>query len=227
MTAGKLRPQGDTWQGSELWRRLTQEFNNCRLECKERLGGVQSSRPSMLSGSYPPLMDPVMDTVSEEFKDGQAAHLLKQSFNTSRSSGKLRQSMTFLLQANDLRVNGEYLLLFSVVHMHGTQWKVIKSAFWPFVMFWQLSAVYSTQFFNECGVFSCWYLPVRCTESTESNGERCVVMHSPVRLLWGLSRKKKKSTEELQEWKMLVCQFVTKAVCSCVIDWQTVLAHYP
>lgn len=26
---------------------------------------------------------------------------------------------------------------------------------------------------------------------------------------------------------MLVCQFVTKAVCSCVIDWQTVLAQYP
>lgn len=82
---------------------------------------MQSSRPSMLSGSYPPLMDPVMDTVSEGFKDGQAAHLLKQSFNISQSSGKLRQSMTFLLQANDLRVNGEYLLLFSVVHMHSTQ----------------------------------------------------------------------------------------------------------
>lgn len=68
---------------------------------------------------------------------------------------------------------------------------------------------------------------ISTTESTESNGEHCVVMHSPPRLLWGLSRKKKKSTEELQEWKMLVCQFVTKAVCSCVIDWQTVLAHYP
>ncbi len=76
-------------------------------------------------------------------------------------------------------------------------------------------------------MFERWYPPVRCTESTESNGEHCVVMHSSPRLLWGLSRKKKNSTEEQQEWKMLVCQFVTKAVCSCVIDWQTVLAQYP
>ncbi len=111
--------------------------------------------------------------------------------------------------------------------MCAAQWKVIKSVLWPFVMFWQLSAVYSTHFLNECGVFERWYPPVRCTESTESNGEHCVVMHTPPRLLWGLSRKKKKSTEELQEWEMLVCQFVTKAVCSCVIDWQTVLALYP
>lgn len=76
-------------------------------------------------------------------------------------------------------------------------------------------------------MFERWYPPVRCTESTESNGEHCVVMHSPLRLLCRLSRKKKESTEELQEWKMLVCQFVTKAVCSCVIDWQTVLAQSP
>lgn len=31
----------------------------------------------MLSASYPPLMDPVMDTASEGFKEGRAAHLFK------------------------------------------------------------------------------------------------------------------------------------------------------
>lgn len=92
---------------------------------------------------------------------------------------------------------------------------------------WHLSAAHLKCFLNECSLLRRWYLPAQRTESTESNGEHCVVMHSPPRLLWGLSRKKKKSTEELQEWKMLVCQFVTKAVCSCVIDWQTVLAHNP
>lgn len=33
----------------------------------------------MLSASHPPFMDPVMDTASEGFKDGQPAHLLKLS----------------------------------------------------------------------------------------------------------------------------------------------------
>lgn len=33
--------------------------------------------------------------------------------------------------------------------------------------------------------------------------------------------------EELWDPKMLVCQFVTKAVCSYVIDWQTVRAQCP
>lgn len=45
------------------------EFNNCQFECKERLCGVQWSSPSMLSASYPPFMDPVMDTASEGFKE--------------------------------------------------------------------------------------------------------------------------------------------------------------
>lgn len=33
----------------------------------------------MLSAFHPPFMDPVMDTASEGFTDGQAAHLLKRS----------------------------------------------------------------------------------------------------------------------------------------------------
>lgn len=72
----------------------------------------------MLSASYPPLMDPVIDTASEGFKDGQAAHLLKQSLYVSPSSGKLRQSMTFMLQANDVRVSGDmccYSVLYTCV----------------------------------------------------------------------------------------------------------------
>lgn len=78
---------------------------------------------------------------------------------------------------------------------------------------------------------ACWSADIHhcCAPNQQKTqpGERCVSLHSPASLLWGLLSRKKKSAEELQEWKMLVCQFVTKAVCSCVIDWQTVLAQYP
>lgn len=170
-------------------------------------------------------MDPVMDRASQGFKDGWAAHLLKSEY-VGLSAARLWQSMTFLLQANDVGLLG-YVLLLRGVHVRFAREKVIKFVLWPFLMSWQLSAVYSVHFLvNECRVLERWYPPVRCAKSTKSNGEHCVVMHSPLRLLWGLSEKTK-STEELREWKMLVCQFVTKAVCSCVIDWQTVLARYP
>lgn len=113
-----------------------------------------------------------------------------------------------------------YLLAFSIAHMRGTQWKVIKSVF---LTSWQSSAVCLKGFLSKCGLLERWYPPVHWSKSTQSNRERRAVV---LRLLWGLSRRKK-STEELQKWKMLVCQFVTKAVCFCVIDWQTVLAQSP
>jgi len=37
------------------------EFNNCQFECRREGGCVQRGGPSMLSASYPPHMDPVMD----------------------------------------------------------------------------------------------------------------------------------------------------------------------
>lgn len=141
--------------------------------------------------------------------------------------------MTSLLQAIDVRACGN-ICCYSVLctcDMHNKKQLNLCSGLLCFAEFWQLSVVCSTR-----SVYSFIYLMNaecsradihRCTASAKCNGEHCLVMHSSPKLCWGLSKKKKESAEALQEWRMLVCQFVTKAVCSCVIDWQTLLAQYP
>lgn len=124
--------------------------------------GVQWSS-NMLSASHLPLMDTVIDTVSEGLGDGQTAHLLKLTFSVN-----LWQSMPLVLQAKDLGIIEGYLL-FGVVAVRDTQWKVIKSEFWPYVVLQQFSVVYFKCFFLTN--VECWYPAEHNTDSTASDGK--------------------------------------------------------